>query len=268
MPIPRPTAGSAALVVASLALLVAAAQPGYAALSGLGKDSVGSNQIKDRGIRGGDLAKNSVNSATIKNGAVKRQDLADDSVGSTQLADASVLGSDLADGSVDYSKIADGTVGRSELSASSVDGSKIVDGSVSVSDLAASARPAKTATGSWSRYSTGWTAITSLTSIGSLATDGGGALSVAQPSLLVVSGQIRVRSNITVLGGNLDCNVLLNGTTFAATANVGLGGLTSTTVPIVAGVSLPAGNYDVGVSCTGANVSVQLVRVNVMAFAS
>ena len=62
---PRPTAGSAALVVASLALLVAAAQPGYAALSSLGKDSVGSNEIKDGGVRGDDLAKNSVNSATI-----------------------------------------------------------------------------------------------------------------------------------------------------------------------------------------------------------
>ena len=268
MHIPRPTAGSAALVVASFALFVAAAQPGYAALSGLGKDSVGSVQIKDGGVRSDDLAKNSVTSPTIKNGSVKQQDLGDDSVGSAQLADASVLGSDLAAGSVDYSKIADGTVGRSELSANSVDGSKIVDGSVSLSDLAASARPAKTATGSWSRYPTSWTPITGLTSIGSLATDGGGALTVTQPSLLVVSGQIRVRSNISILGGTLDCTVLVNGVALAATANVGLGGLTNTTVPIVAGGSLPAGNYDVGVSCTGANVSVQLVRVNVMAFAS
>jgi hypothetical protein len=268
MHISRPTAGSAALVVASLALLVAAAQPGYAALSALGKNSVGSQEIKDGSVRDDDLAKNSVNSATIKNGAVKRQDLADDSVGSGQLASGSVLGSDLAAGSVDYSKIADGTVGRAELSANAVDSPKIVDGSVSLSDLAASARPAKIAAGGWSRYPTGWTPVTSLASVGSLAVDGGGALTVTQPSLLVVSGQIRVRSNISVLGGVLDCTVLVNGVALAATANVGLAGLTSTTVPIVAGSTLPAGSYDVGVSCTGANVSVQLVRVNVMAFAT
>ncbi len=268
MHIPRPSAGSAALVVASLALAVAAAQPGYAALSGLGKDSVGSNQIKDGGVRDDDLAKNSVSSATIKNGAVKRQDLDNDSVGSAQLANASVLGSDLAPGSVDYSKIADGTVGRVELSANSVDGSKIVDGSVSLSELAASARPTKIATGGWSRYPNGWTPITGLASIGSLAVDGAGPLTVTQPSLLVVSGQIRVRSNISILGGVLDCTVLVNGVALAATANVGLAGLTNTTVPIVAGSTLTAGNYDVGVSCTGANVSVQLVRVNVMAFAT
>jgi hypothetical protein len=265
MRIPRP---SAALVVASLALLVAAAQPGYAALSSLGKDSVGSGQIRDGGVRSDDLAKNSVTSATIKNGAVRRVDLGAGSVGSAQLGDASVLGSALAAGSVDYSKIADGTVGRSELSVNAVDGSKIVDGSVSLPDLAASARPAKTAAGSWSRYPTTWTPVTGLASIGSLVTDGGGALTVAQPSLLVVSGQLRVRSNINVLGGVLDCSVLVNGVTLAATANVALAGLTNTTVPIVAGTSLTAGNYDVGVSCTGSNVSLQLVRVNVMAFAS
>jgi hypothetical protein len=265
MHIPRPSAGPAALVIASLALFVAAAQPGYAALSSLGRGSVGSEQLKDGGVRADDLAKNSVSSATIKNGAVKRQDLADGAVGQDQLGDASVTGTALAAGSVDYSKIADGTVGRNELSANAVDGSKIVDGSVSLTDLAASARPAKA--GGWSRYPTTWTPVTTLASIGSLVMDGGGALTVSQPSLLVVSGQVRVRSNGTS-GGTLDCSVLVNGVTFAATANVALAALTATTVPIVAGTSLPAGNYDFGVTCTGTNVSVQLVRVNVMAFAS
>lgn len=263
---------SAPLVVASIALLVAAATPGYAALSVLAKDSVGSPQIRSGGVHAPDLASKSVTSVKIKDGGVKRQDLAADSVGSAQIGTAQVLGSDLAAGSVDYSKIADGTVGRAELANSSVDGSKIVDGSVTPADLAAGVRPARAA--GWSRYPTlaTWSTIGgTLTSIGSLSTDGGGALALGQPSTLVVTGQVRVRNSSGTAGAvaNLDCSVYLNGAGVGPTANVG--GLAvgeSVTVPISGLTSAPAGSADIGVSCTGGNAQIQFVRVGVLAFPS
>lgn len=260
---------SAPLVVATLALLVAAAQPGYAAMSALARNTVGSPQIKANGVHTDDLADKAVTSVKIKNGSIKRSDLAAGSIGSAQLANGSVGGADLAAGSVDFSKIADGTVGRSELSANSVDGSKITDGSIAPMDLAAGAKPAKA--GGWTRYPSATTGASAaigatLTSIGALSTDGGGAMTVSQASLLVVSGQVRVTLTSAAAAGTLDCIVYVNGANAGPTANVALAAGTSTTVPISGLLPVGAGTYDVAVSCLGSNATVRYVRVSAVAF--
>lgn len=70
----RRLAPSPAMVVALVALFVALGSGAYAAVE-LGKNTVGTAQLKPGAVRSGDLAANAVVSSRIKNGQVLTQDL-------------------------------------------------------------------------------------------------------------------------------------------------------------------------------------------------
>ena len=70
---PRPHRPTAALIVASLALVVAAAPPAYAALKA---NSVGSRQIVNHSVSGADIKANAVTSGHVANSSLGLADLA------------------------------------------------------------------------------------------------------------------------------------------------------------------------------------------------
>jgi hypothetical protein len=241
---PRP---SAALVVASLALLVAVAQPGYAAIQELGKNSVGSRQLKAGAVKTDEVGRSAVTSPKIKNRAVKRADLGVGAVGSTQVADGSVVGVDLAPGSVDFSRIADGTVGRSEL--------------------AASVRPPLAGTFT-AAVDAPVTIGAQLTQLGALSTSGTGRMPVVAGSWLHVTGKLHV-NNPTAATLGLGCRVYVNGVSLEPpVANEWVQAGYNQDVPIVAAGQVPSGPTDVSLACVGSMLQVQWVRVNVVAYVS
>jgi hypothetical protein len=248
MPRPaRPTRPSAALVVASLALAAALAPPAYSAMAPkLGKNTVGSPQIKNESIQTADLGRNVVKSSRIGTGQVRR--------------------SDLANGSVDFSKIADGTVGRAELSSNSVDGTKIADGSVTQTDLASPVR------------SGGWTflpitdvpvAADAAIALGSLSANGGGPLVLQQSSRLTITGQVYVQAietAATPFKGRLACNLTLDGTNLTPGSILRIEQGDELTFPVTGTASVAAGTHDVGLGCrnpTNAPVTMNVGRVSV-----
>lgn len=92
-----PRRPSPALVLAAIALVVALAGSGYAAVS-LGRDTVTSSSIAPGAVRTADLANSAVTSKKIRNRAVRTVDYANGSVGSRAIRDAGVLDRDLAPG--------------------------------------------------------------------------------------------------------------------------------------------------------------------------
>jgi hypothetical protein len=66
---------SAALVVASLALLVALGETGWATLSQLAPRSVGTAQLKAGAVTGPKVRNGAITSAKIRNGSITRRDL-------------------------------------------------------------------------------------------------------------------------------------------------------------------------------------------------
>jgi hypothetical protein len=156
-PVRRP---SAPLVVALLALFVALGGPAQAErlINGekIKRNSVGSKQIKDRSVRGRDLARatvralratpdRSITGAKLADGAVGIRALAPGSVQSPTIGDNSIAAADLATNSVGTDEIADNAVGQSEIRGNgvaaaeiadnSIDGGEIVDGGLSVRDV-------------------------------------------------------------------------------------------------------------------------------------
>jgi hypothetical protein len=84
---------SPAMVVASLALIVALGGTAYAAL---GKNSVTSKQIAPKAVSTSELAKEAVKGADLANGSVKEKKLADNAVTSAKIADGTIATGDLA----------------------------------------------------------------------------------------------------------------------------------------------------------------------------
>jgi hypothetical protein len=158
---PRVRRPSAPLLVALLALLVALGGPAHAErlINGakIKRTSVASKQIKDRAVRGRDLAPatvrrlratadRSITDAKLAAGAVTTRALAPDSVQSASILDNGIGAADLAANSVATEEIADNAVGQaeirgngvaaSEIADNSIDGGEIIDGGLSVRDVA------------------------------------------------------------------------------------------------------------------------------------
>jgi uncharacterized RmlC-like cupin family protein len=81
------------------------------------------------------LAKNSVGSAQIKNGGVRTQDLGVGAVGSPQILDGAVTGPDLAAGTLTAREVADGSLTGTELAAGTVTGREVADGSITGAEV-------------------------------------------------------------------------------------------------------------------------------------
>jgi hypothetical protein len=92
-----PRRPSPALVLATVALVVALAGSGYAAV-GLGRDTVTSHSIAPGAVRTADLANSAVTSKKIRNRSVRTVDYANGSVGSRAIRDGGVLDRDIAPG--------------------------------------------------------------------------------------------------------------------------------------------------------------------------
>jgi hypothetical protein len=99
---------------------------GGAAFAALGKNTVGTKQLK----------KNAVTNPKIADNAVKTSELADAAVTLAELADNAVTNPKLADAAVTPAELANAAVTLAKLAGNSVDASKVVDESLAAADLA------------------------------------------------------------------------------------------------------------------------------------
>jgi hypothetical protein len=118
-------------VMSSLALFLVIAGGTAFAAAKLGKNTVGTKQLKN----------NAVTAAKIKNGAVTGGKLAAGAVGASQLGPGSVDESKLANGAVGGAKLANGAVGGSQLADGAVGTSKIANGAVTGAQINAGTTP-------------------------------------------------------------------------------------------------------------------------------
>ncbi len=88
---------------------------GATAFAALGKNTVGSKQLKKNAVVTKKIKNNAVTTPKIKNGAVTAPKLAAGAVGGGSLANGSVTNEKLAEGAVTGNKIAGGTVTKGNL---------------------------------------------------------------------------------------------------------------------------------------------------------
>lgn len=107
---------------------------GATAFAALGKNTVGTKQLKKNAVTAAKIKKNAITTAKVKNnaitaakirsGAVVTSKLATNAVDGTKLADGAVSTGKLVDGAVTGSKLAAGAVGSGQLGANSVGNSQ------------------------------------------------------------------------------------------------------------------------------------------------
>jgi hypothetical protein len=114
---------SPAMFVACIALFVALA--GSAVAAGIAKNSVGSNQIVDGGVRNVDVHNGAIGATKISPGAVTAPAIAPDAVTGPAIADGSVGGGDIADNSIASSKVIDEGLSGTDLAAGTVTAKQI-----------------------------------------------------------------------------------------------------------------------------------------------
>ena len=119
---------SPAMVVAVIALVMATVGTAFAAL---GKNTVGTKQLKKNAVTAAKIKKNAVTTAKIKKNAINTARIKKEAVATGKLKDSAVATDKIAAAAVNGSKIADG----------SVTGSKIADGSVTGADINAPTTP-------------------------------------------------------------------------------------------------------------------------------
>lgn len=106
---------SAALVVASIALVFSMAGGAFAALDLIGRNDIKPKHVKDESLTGKD----------VKDGKLGGNELADGSVGGRELADGSVSAADIGDSAVGAGELSDGGVGSPEIAAGSITASEL-----------------------------------------------------------------------------------------------------------------------------------------------
>jgi len=116
---------------------------GATAFAALGKNTVGTKQLKKNAVTTQKIKNNAVTSPKIKNGSVTASKLAAGavtigagSITSTQLANGAVNSEKLGNGSVGGNQLADGSVTNGKLASGAVTSDKIANGGVSRSNLA------------------------------------------------------------------------------------------------------------------------------------
>jgi hypothetical protein len=109
---------------------------GGAAFAALGKNTVGTKQLKKNAVTTAKIKKNAVNAAKIKSG----------SVNAAKLANGSVLGEKLAGGAVGTDQLADNAVTTSKIANDAVTGDKVKESTLGEVPSAANATNATNAT--------------------------------------------------------------------------------------------------------------------------
>jgi hypothetical protein len=123
---------SPAMVVASLALLVALGGTSVAAVTAVPKNSVGTSQLKA----------NAVTNPKIANAAVSNAKLGNDSVTGSKIKNGQVVTADIADGTITSAKLASSAASMNKIAANAVDSARVLDHSLLKVDFAAGQLPA------------------------------------------------------------------------------------------------------------------------------
>lgn len=126
----RKHSGEAALVVATLALVVASGAPSWAA------EKISGASLKNNSVTSAKIQDGTLVSADVKDGGIKGADIQDGSVGNPDLAEGAVAGSNILDGAVNANKIVDGSVGQSEIASGGVSTLEVANGSLDLVDSA------------------------------------------------------------------------------------------------------------------------------------
>ena len=138
-----------AISIAALVVAVAGGPAWTQAQRLLGRNTVGSLQVRNGSIKGGDLARGAVSSSRLRTAAVTTSKLANRAVTNAKLGDGSVTANKLAaglltpaaanlvlaDGAVSAAKLADGSVGTAKLADGAVTTPKLADGAVTTPKL-------------------------------------------------------------------------------------------------------------------------------------
>ncbi len=101
-----PTRGSRLAIVLTTVIVTTVVLVGGVALATVGRNSVGSPQIKNGSIKSVDIANGTVRAVDIANGTVSTADLKNDSVRGVDIRDGTIASADIADGSVSVDDLA------------------------------------------------------------------------------------------------------------------------------------------------------------------
>lgn len=120
-------------VIASMALFVALG--GVAAAAGLGKNSVGTQQLKPNAVTAAKIKNGAINSHKLGHNSVVAGKIAGNTIAAGNLQNGSVTSSKLGKNSVTNAAIANGVVGTNKLGNNVVTTAKLADGSVTPAKL-------------------------------------------------------------------------------------------------------------------------------------
>jgi hypothetical protein len=123
-------------VMSTMAVFLILGGGAAVAANQLGKNTVGTPQLKKNAVKAAKLADGSVSNRALGNGSVSLAKLAGDSVDSSKLVDGSVASGDLGANSVINSKLADSSVNAPKLAGDSVITGKLADSAVTTTKLA------------------------------------------------------------------------------------------------------------------------------------
>jgi hypothetical protein len=123
-------------VVSTLCLFLLLGGGAALAAGKLGKNTVGTKQLKKESVTAVKIKKAAITAAKLQDGSVSPGKLSGDAVTTGNLTDRAITSAQLADGAVTDSKLAAGSVGAGRLAPNSVTGIEIAPQSVSTADLA------------------------------------------------------------------------------------------------------------------------------------
>ena len=181
-----------------------------AAFAALGKNTVGTKQLKrnavkvgklaPEAVKAGKLAKNAVPTNRLRDNAVSAEKIANGSVLTDKLADLSVTSGKLAKDSVLTDKILNSAVTGEKLAAASVSAGKIANGAVGAAKLGAIQR---VVTESATANAEGQTRnVTASCPAGSVALSGGAAWVTVTGNVSTVAGILRVSHPVPATAGS------------------------------------------------------------------
>jgi hypothetical protein len=126
-------------VMSTIAVFLVVAGGSALAAGTLGKNTVGTKQLKNNAVTGAKIKNAAVAGGKLANGAVTSAKLGGGAVGAGNLAANAVTGAAIADGAVSGAKIANGAIGGAKIANGAVSGDKIANGAVSGDKIAGGA---------------------------------------------------------------------------------------------------------------------------------
>ncbi len=105
------------------------------AVAKLGKDTVGSKQIKANAVKESEVAANSVGASEVVDGTIGAAEVADGAIGSGEIGDGAVGSGEIGDGAVGSGEIATGAIGSGKIGNAAVGFNEIADDAVGPSEI-------------------------------------------------------------------------------------------------------------------------------------